>query len=417
MFQIFTSFFANENLALVFKVIYYTLPIWLPVLLLSVLWHLWVIYRRSQFLAKQENILLEIKLPKDIFKSPKAMEFFMAGLSQPFGEGNWYEKYWKGSTFSVFSLEIASIDGGIHFFVWTRKAHKNKIEANLYSQYPGIEIFEATDYTLPVSYDPETTGLWVSEFELTNPDAFPIKTYVDYGMDKDPKEEFKIDPMTPLIEFLGSLGKGHQAWVQIIIRAHRKEFKDPKTGKMVDKKWVLAAQEERDKILKGAKGELGPDKKPIPGTSRFLTDGETETIKALERSISKPGFDVGIRAVYTAPKDLFSSDNIGGVIGSITHFNSSMNGFKPTGTLTPNYKFVLLNWKKRNPKKINAEKRFLLDAYKNRGYFYNEFKRKYFILNTEELATIYHFPGGVSTTPTFARIGSKKSEAPADLPI
>ncbi|OHB13689.1 MAG: hypothetical protein A2Y49_02110 [Candidatus Zambryskibacteria bacterium RIFCSPLOWO2_12_39_8] len=59
----------------------------------------------------------------------------------------------------------------------------------------------------------------------------------------------------------------------------------------------------------------------------------------------------------------------------------------------------------------------MLDAYKRREYFFKPYKRKHFVLNTEELATLFHFPGQVSTTPTFTRIESKKAEAPANLPI
>ena len=66
------------------------------------------------------------------------------------------------------------------------------------------------------------------------------------GIYKDPKEEFKIDPMTPLIEAMGALGRGHQAWLQIIVRAHTEKVKvkDKKTGKveMVDKKWAESAK-------------------------------------------------------------------------------------------------------------------------------------------------------------------------------
>jgi hypothetical protein len=39
------------------------------------------------------------------------------------------------------------------------------------------------------------------------------------------------------------------------------------------------------------------------------------------------------------------------------------------------------------------------------------------ILNTEELATIFHFPGQVAGTPTLERVPSKKAEAPSNLPI
>ncbi len=136
---------------------------------------------------------------------------------------------------------------------------------------------------------------------------------------------------------------------------------------------------------------------------RILTKGEGEIIAALERSVSKRGFDTGIRAVYFAPKDIFNITNVGGIISGLTHFNSNtLNGFKPAA-------FLDLDWQK------NRE----FDAYKNRGYFWNEFKRKTFVLNTEELATIYHFPssGGEFATSPFERIGSKKAEGPSNLPV
>jgi hypothetical protein len=45
------------------------------------------------------------------------------------------------------------------------------------------------------------------------------------------------------------------------------------------------------------------------------------------------------------------------------------------------------------------------------------FKSPHFVLNTEELATMFHFPGGVAATPTFNRIESRKAEAPTNLPV
>ena len=417
----FMKLFSNKDFLLVLKVLYYALPVWLPALLLYLAWELWINYRRSQFFAKQTYILLEIKLPKEIFKSPQAAEFFISALFQTFGEKNWYEKYWKGMVRAWFSLEIVSIDGVVHFFVWTRSSYKNLIEANLYSQYPGIEIFEVPDYTLPAVYDREINSIWASEIELTKPDAFPIKTYIDYGMDKDPKEEYKIDPMTPLIEFLGSLPRGNQAWIQIIIRSHKDEERDPKEKwrfwKKKDLRWKEGAQVEIDKILEKAKGEKGEDGKLIPGSTRRLTDVESDTVKALGRSVSKKGFDVGMRIIYIAPKDIFNISNVGGIVGGITHFNSHLNGFKPVRSSEERYKFFAIAWMKRRETKRDKERQNLLDAYKHRMYFYKPHRSPHFILNAEELATIYHFPGGVSGTPTFGRVESRKVEAPTNLPI
>jgi hypothetical protein len=65
----------------------------------------------------------------------------------------------------------------------------------------------------------------------------------------------------------------------------------------------------------------------------------------------------------------------------------------------------------------------VLEEYKLRRYFYSPWKNKKFhstkpfVLNAEELATIYHFPGSVAGTPTFERVPSLKSKAPSNLPI
>lgn len=437
MFEPYIKILSNSTVLSTLKVLYYFSFVFIPLVIIDIAWYLWVLYRRALFFAKQEYILLEIKPPKEIFKSPRAMEFCIDSLHSTLKEGNWYEKFWKGQVRDSYSLEIVSISGVVHFYIWCRKGDKNKIEANLYSQYPGVEINVVPDYTLPMTYNPEVNGMYVTEFKLTKADAFPIKTYVDYGMEKDPKEEFKIDPMTPLIEFMGSLAKGNQAWIQMIIRAHKAEEKDPnktfskwkiwETWNLADKwdflekkdlRWKEGAQAEIDKILAKGKGEKGEDGKIIPGTTRFLTEDEQNTIKALGRSVSKKGFDVGMRLIYTAPKDVFDMGNLGGLIGGITHFNSSMNGFAPDGTTSPKYKHLLLQWKDRSKKLIDREKQDFLDAYKRRAYFYEPYKReKYFVLNTEELATIFHLPGMVSATPTFTRVESRKGEAPANLPL
>ena len=42
---------------------------------------------------------------------------------------------------------------------------------------------------------------------------------------------------------------------------------------------------------------------------------------------------------------------------------------------------------------------------------------KTFVLNTEELATLWHFPGQILKVPTLTRIESKEASPPPNLPI
>ena len=62
-------------------------------------------------------------------------------------------------------------------------------------------------------------------------------------------------------------------------------------------------------------------------------------------------------------------------------------------------------------------KRKILAAYKNRSFFHPPYKKKHFVMSSEELATIFHLPGKAVETSSLNRVVSRKAEAPANLPI
>jgi hypothetical protein len=67
-----------------------------------------------------------------------------------------------------------------------------------------------------------------------------------------------------------------------------------------------------------------------------------------------------------------------------------------------------------------ARQNEILEAYKLRSYFQGPYKNSFVdkaILTTEELATLFHIPGSVVSTPTVTKISSRKSDAPSNLPI
>lgn len=411
-----------DSLVKAFGYVYLLMPVWLPVLFLTLLFNAWVYYIRSAYWQSMGTVLLEIKLPKEIYKSPAAMEVVLSAMHQTADESNWYQKYWLGQTRSWFSLELISQGGHIRFFIWMRKKYKNSLEGHLYSQYPGVEVYEVEDYTKDVYFDPNKHKLFGLQCELSKPDPFPIKTYVDYGLDKDPEEEFKVDPLTTSLEFLSTVTEGHNIWIQIIIRAHKKEKKKalPWAKKLenfawfeeVDS-WKDEAKDEIKKILESMKAA-----KEEGGFPRIPTKGESETIAALERSVSKIGFDTTIRFIYFTDKDIYNGMYVGGIFGYLKQYASAeLNGFKPAGWYSE-FNNPIYDWWK-------STKMFpyrLLDEYKLRRFFFSPYRGKWFyskpfVLNSEELATIYHFPGSIAAAPTLQRVPSKKSEAPANLPV
>jgi hypothetical protein len=411
-------------LSTVGKYLLIVLPIFVPLILLYAFWVIRFKWITMKFVEEQKNCLLEIRLPKEITKSPAAMEIFFSHLA-PGGAGNLGEAFLDGKTRPWFSCEIVSTGEHVRFFVWCSQAkYKNIVEAQLYAQFPNIEIFEAEDYTKDFFYDPEKYSMSAVQYMLTKPDPYPIKTYIDYGLDDDQKDEYKIDPITSVIEYLGSLKSGENSWIQILFQKHEKEeLLHGKLGKPKDLKAEI--KKEIEEIRKSTLPEGADDKiMKFPNP----TKGQLEIIAALERSASKPAFDCMIRSVYISEKESFVSINIGGLIGGLKQYSSnSLNGFKPCVTTDvkdwkKDVARIIPIYQKLLDKEISKLQKDMLYAYKLRSYFQlpykNYGKSKPFVLTTEELATVFHFPSGlVSQTPTLKRVGSKKSEAPSNLPI
>src|SRR3989344_2514069 len=416
----------SSVLAPAFNLFLYLLPFALPIILAIIFFKIWQHYIRTDYINQQEFILLEIKISKDITKTPLAMEVFLTSIWQS-GAVKYTDTYWIGKTRPWFSLELVSIGGNVRFFIWSQKKFRNIIETQIYAQYPTVEIYEVEDYTKNVQHDPKRFNMWGTYFKLDEKDVYPIKTYVDYGLDKSAgeDEEFKVDPFTAMTEFLGSLKTGEQVWIQILIQVHKKEgLREGRFFKKVD--WKNEAKEEIENIREQATIKVeGSDYPGFPNP----TKGEIEKISAIERSLDKHPFDTMIRAFYIAKNESFNAANIPALIGSIRQYNSrSLNRFglawyTDHSDIAKDW-INIFSWvpglKKRMAKIRTKYEQQMLEAYKMRSFFrppYEDFHEHPFILTTEELATIYHFPGQVATTPTLTRIEAKKAKPPSNLPI
>ncbi len=410
--------FQNEIVAKMLDILFVAAPIWLPVLLSVIFWRLWTVYTFIWAERKQGHTLLEIRLPREISRTPLAMEIILSTLHITSGESTFIERYWLGKRRPWFSLEIASLGGQVHFYIWTRTFFKPLVESAVYAQYPEVEIYEVQDYASELRYDPETTAAWGMEYQFTKPDPYPIKTYVDYTLDKrGEKEEFKSDPITALLEYCGSCEQSGQIWIQILIQSHKRD--KPQVGTLFGKTtWKQEAEALADKILRRdpktkipiARTQVGEF--AFPG-SPILTDAEKHAAESVLRSIDKLAFNVGIRGIYIDKPESFKPVYILGLIGLLKQFNSvELNSFAPAirwgYAYSYPWQFEKLRWPRRARK--------LIRYYRERAYFHSPYRQRPLVLTTEELATLYHFPGGVAMTPTLGRVMSRKAEPPSNLP-
>lgn len=369
------------------------------------LWEMWVDYVRGAYLASLRWTLLRVIPPPEVFRAPVAMEVFLTSLFQTSGEGNWFDLYWKGKRRPWFSLEMVSIGGDVRFYIRTQESFARLIETQLYSQYPGVVVEREDDYTDEVFYESSRFDWFGADYKLEKADPYPIRTYVDYGLLDEDKPELQVDPLSPTIEFLSSVPRGFQAWIQIVVKAHKKEAHKPGTFFGVQDSWQEAAKKEIQAVRDRSKVKVG-DKEDMKPTKR-----QEFVIEAIERSVSKYGFDTTIRTIAVFPDGALDAEKgfmKAGLGGAFRQFNSlELNGFKADKTTSVDYP-----WQDWSGKKLAKKKKKILGAYRDRS-----FKDETFVLNTEELATIFHLPSSAVSAPTFGRVQSRRGDPPPNLPV
>ena len=425
------------------------LPLIGVIVLGLVAFKLWMHYIRQDFISGIDYVLLEIVPPREVLRSPKAMELFFINALYHFSYKGGREEYWQGAVWFWYSLEIASIDGQVHFYIRTPTRIRGLIETQMYAQYPQAQIKAVPDYTLAVDkISPESEWMaWGWEFGLIRPEAYPLKTYVDFGLDKDPKEEYKVDPISPVVELFGSIQKGEQMWMQIVITPSKKEYKTKGTwfGKH---DWVAEARIEFFNFLKDykavkGKGEtLGTDARIEVRVPDFLK----KPVEKMSAKTSKIGFDTGIRVMYVAKKEAWSMNSRRNIRLIFRQYDSpESNGLKRINSTQADAYSGLFGM---SNEKVMVLADRMLHEYRERGFFhlplrhhlFNQhalswplesvvagsvliqpfflpyFHPQTFVLNVEELATLWHFPGQILKVPTLERIESKESSPPTNLP-
>ena len=385
---------------------------------------LWVKLRQNKYMSTWEWILLAIDVPPDTIQSPKAVEQIFAHLSGALFEPNIGQKYWQGVRQRWFSLEIISLEGYIQFLVFTEANYRDLVEAAIYAQYPMAEITEVEDYVgaIPSKYPNETHEVFGLEFGLAAPDPYPIRTYSEFEHSITPDYTFN-DPMASILENFTRIGTGENLWFQIIIEPISGAWKAKgieliKTiianKKHVSEQFFLfklinVLFEELVKAVRPPSEEGYVKKKEeMPGKLSDLTPGVRDTVAAIEEKISKIGFKTKCRILYAAPGEIFNPSRcLDGFVGSLNQFDySGRNAIVPVLATNAHYAF-------KNYRTLEIKKRFV-GAYKKRKI---KAGKNSYILNIQELATLWHFPLPLVKTPLLQKTASKRAEPPINLPI
>lgn len=396
-----------------------TAPIWAPIGALIVAWKVWLWYSHGSFLAKRDTCLLEIKFPRELVRSPRAMENALSKLWTDSGETTFFNRVWQGQVRPIFSLEIASFGGSIHFYIWCWRPWRPNVEAMMYAYYPEVEISEAEDYASKFKFDPETQECFPTDWRLEpRTDAYPIKTYVDFELDKDPKEEYRIDPLAEVLERMSVLRPDEQMWIQFVITMCR-DVRRKKGGTILqtEPRYESLIKEEIDNLLKETSPKNPNDREADDAWKSFARVPRyryTQLVQSMDRQMGKHPFNVGSRGVYISDADKFNAAGYTGIrwiwrpVGNPQYGNQ----MRPRRWGNP-FDYA---WQDYGDFRWRLMQRRFFDTYRRRSHFYSPWIFPHNMMSTETIATMWHPPNGSIVTPGLERIPAKRAEPPSNLP-
>ncbi|MDN5835173.1 MAG: type IV secretion system DNA-binding domain-containing protein [bacterium] len=346
----------------------------------------WQNYRKIEVVKTTKSTLLILEIPRTNDKSELAAEQLFASLHGILRDKTELKN--NGGIQEHLSFEIASVNGQLRFYVWVPKSLQSFVEGQIYSQYPTVQIHAADeDY---VTHERDHSVTYTAELDMTGNEMLPIKTF----------QNFEVDPLAGITGTLAKLeSSGEEVWIQILVRP-------------IADDWHKSSDHWAENIRKGGSGGgalsgggmawLGgalealwkPPEQGIGGESKPKELSERDKTRLTEASTkaTKLGYRVKIRMAYLGESQSGGKLRMQALVGTFKQFNSTnLNGFKMTNA----------SFKKED-----------LQKYKSRL-----FTDKGFILNIEELASVFHLPHTNVETPNIVWASSKTAEPPSKLPV
>ena len=326
--------------------------------------------------------------PKDFRETIGVADQFFASL------GHLYESKFEKKLYGLqnqISLEIISLDGKLEFFCIAPREIEAVIEKQLNSFYPTAQIQKTA---IPNIFKSRQGAMLACNFRLNKKFILPIKTY----------KYLEADPLNSLTNSLSKMGTDSGAAIQVIVRPILDDWRKVagisahkiQQGKsLASETWYMKTFSFLFDLLGGifhgsktsptGPKPLGSDlKQPVQ-----LTPMQEQTLKALNEKASKTGLATNIRLVVTAPTHQEAMVNLKNITTAFGQYSTpELNGFKA---------------------KIASNEDI-------RNYILRRFTGKGMILNSEELASIWHLPTQYVESPNIAWAQAKEMSPPTNLP-
>lgn len=358
--------------------------VWMPIVAVLV-FLTWRNYRRIEEFTPVESVLLVLEIPRTNDKQELAAEQLFASLHGILRDNK--ELRLSGGQQEHISFEIASVNGQIRFYVWVPKTLQSFVEGQIYSQYPTVQIHQANeDYT---EHERDHEVAYSTELTLTTDEFLPIRTF----------QNFEVDPLAGVTGTLAKLETtGEELWIQVLARPI------PDDWQHAADRYINNIKSGRGLSLPGLGGSMQwivgilgalwqpPEQGVGQSTAVELSDRDKTRISEAEKKATKLGYEVKIRLVYMGESNTNAKLRMQALVGTFKQFNSTnLNGFRAVkGTFGKEF----------------------LEKYRKRAFYGDGF-----ILNIEELASVFHLPHTNVETPNIVWASAKTAEPPSKLPV
>lgn len=295
-----------------------------------------------------------------------------------------------------YSFEIACTDKKISFFVNCPKHLQELVEKQIQAQYPHAFVEQVRGYN-PFQ---DKGSIEVAELRLSKKYFYPFRTY----------KVSESDPLSAVTNAMSKLQENEGAAVQFVIcpagtswqarpRRMALEVQQGKNPELMERGHLY-------RILVGFFRELGSSMAGIGQGSKNsqpshshkdlsgysspiqLTPMQQEIVKKLEEKASRPGYKVNVRLVASSAVPGNANLHIKNLLASFLQYNMPpFNGFRAA---------------RRSSNDILKD--YIFRVFRDNG------TRD--IINTEELASLWHLPTPYIETPNIKWLTSKKAQPP-----
>ena len=299
-------------------------------------------------------------------------------------------KAWLFGREDHFSFEIVASDKKIFFYVVAPAVSARYIEQQIHAHYPDALVEEVPDYNI---FHPDAK-VNTCVLKTKKSFIFPLRTY----------NKMEIDPMNSIVNVMSKLEKDESMVVQLVVRSAKAVWhskisavvREVNRGKGLGEALGGGTSKNILSFLRSVAQEAKPKgerEKTEAKEPKKLSAMEEEMLKNFEEKNSKAGLDVNLRIVASTKNISNGKAYLNNMVNAFAEFNYYEYG------------------------NIFKQKIIKFNGGLIHDFIYRRFDQGLsFLLNTEELAGIFHFPLKHLETPNIAWLTARQASAPPNAP-